>query len=124
MWGAKKKRNSEPKFKSCSKTYSNLFRAAMKPERDLRLAQLIEQELLLILPSAENPILNMLTVSEVIPEKGGKHFLILLQPEEAISTDEINKHLQKAKGYLRTELALSLNLKKCPDFTFRVSVSS
>ncbi len=99
----------------------------MKHNRDIQLAQVIEQELGLILLSADDQVINNLQISRVVPQDGGKHFTIFLIPvpesEVPIDLENIRHHLEKAKSYLKYQLAQTLNLKKCPLFTFEPILS-
>ena len=59
------------------------------------------------------------------PPPGGRHFVILFGPaatsdekERAVGPDQMGKWLARAQGYLRSELAATLNLKRMPELSF------
>jgi ribosome-binding factor A len=97
-----------------------------KPERDMQIASLIEEELRLILASAADPRINQLEIRSVIPKPGGRHFSILFGPpsadEWAVKEDEggleAGRRLDAAMGFLKSELAMNLGLKRCPEISF------
>ncbi len=89
--------------------------------RDSQLANLIAEELEYVLSSANDPRLAELTVTAVEPKPGGGHFVVYVAPQQGCDTfyssSEIKKVLQKANGFLRSELTELLNLKRSPDLT-------
>ena len=90
--------------------------------RDEQLANLIAEELEFVLNSARDPRLSELQITAIEPGPGGKHFLILVAPNEnantCFSAEEIKLVLKRATPFFRYELAQLLNLKKAPDLTF------
>ena len=97
-----------------------------KPERDMQIASLIEEELRMILASAGDSRINQLELRSVEPKPGGRHFLILFGPpsadEAAVQEDEggleAGRRLKAAMGFLKSELAMNLGLKRCPEISF------
>jgi ribosome-binding factor A len=90
--------------------------------RDTQLASLIAEELDYLLSSANDPRLAELVVRAVSPKAGGGHFIVYVGPSEgqclATSSHELKEVLKRATGFLRSELADLLNLKRTPDLTF------
>jgi ribosome-binding factor A len=97
----------------------------LKKERDLQLAQLIFEELLYVFSTADDPILNAIKIEHVIPDDGGKHFLVLVTPDTftnpANTAEKTTAHLEKAQGFIRSELALAINFKKFPVIKFAIN---
>lgn len=96
------------------------------PIRDEQIAQLILRELNLILDSANDWRLGLLKIVAVIPTAGGAHYTVMFAPAEGWSAEddpntwdgEPQELLQRARGYLRSELMESLNLRRMPELTF------
>jgi ribosome-binding factor A len=89
--------------------------------RDFQLAQLIAEELGFILDSAHDAELSQLSVAGVEPGGGAGHYVIRIRPSaggRAWSPREIKTVLDRAGGYLKSQLVLSLNLKRAPQVTF------
>jgi ribosome-binding factor A len=99
--------------------------------RDQQLADLIEQELQDVFEEAEDPVLNCLKILSIGAKPGGKNFTVVvgasgesLGYEQRASHEEIiMEALERARHYIRAEIALSLNLKRCPDLKFIPVVS-
>ncbi len=89
--------------------------------RDTQLTNLIAEELEFLLGTARDPRLADLVIKAIDAKPGGKHFVIYVAPAEGLapfqSAAEMQAFLKKAAGYLRFELANSLNLKRAPDLT-------
>ena len=93
------------------------------PVRDQQLAKLIHEEAHTILQCAEDNRLSSLRVVHVEPRPGGKAFLLMFGPplgegdEDTGIADaqEAQDILDRAQGYIRSELATALNLKSAPD---------
>jgi ribosome-binding factor A len=90
--------------------------------RDSQLATMIAEELDYVLSSANDRRLSNLMVTGVQPKPGGGHFIVYVAPSEdsdrAYSVSEMKAVLKGAAGFLRSELASLLNLKRVPDLTF------
>lgn len=85
--------------------------------RDQQLARQIREELDLILASAADLHLSRLIVRDVIHQPGGSSFRAFVVPTDADdfpSCQLLLEVLERANGYLRSELARTLNLKRCP----------
>ena len=94
-----------------------------KPERDDRIARNLELEIRLILEGAGDSGVRQLEVLGVTPEPGGKVFHVFVGPSRAQLVwgpheAESIERLNKAKGYIRSELAPTLGLKRCPELSF------
>lgn len=89
--------------------------------RDTQLANVIAEEVGYLLHSARDSRLTELVVARVDAKPGGRHFVVYLACERDIapfrSREEMKQVLKRAVGYLRSELALSLHLKRIPDIT-------
>ncbi len=96
------------------------------PVRDQQLAKIVGNELPLILSCARDGRLQDLEIVGVEPKPGGKHFLIIYGPPAEMSAetadicgpDDAQALLTKAYGYIRSELALVMNLKSAPELSF------
>ena len=96
------------------------------PVRDQRLAKIIGNELPMILSCAGDSRLYDLEIVRVEPKPGGKHFLIIYGPPsdtpgetaDVRGPDDAQGLLTKAHGYIRSELALALNLKTAPELSY------
>ncbi len=89
--------------------------------RDFQLAQLIGEELGFILDSAHDAELSQLSVAGVEPGGGAGHYVIRIRPASGgrpWTSREIKAVLDRAGGYLKSQLVLSLNLKRAPQVTF------
>ncbi len=96
------------------------------PVRDQQLAKIIANELPMILATAGDSRLQQLEIVHVEPRPGGKHFVVIYGPPPAAPAetagitgpDDAKSLLKKAHGYIRSELALTMNLKSAPDLTY------
>jgi ribosome-binding factor A len=90
--------------------------------RDNQLANLIADELSYVLGTAGDSRLAELTVTNIEAKPGGKHFVVYVAPDEGSSAfssiEEMKEALKKASGFIRSELAQTLNLKRAPELTF------
>ena len=102
------------------------MRIATNPIRDAQIAHGLQQELNLILGSADDWRLGQLTIVRVEATPGGAHYTAFYGPfggsdpaqDQSEAIAEAGELLGRAKGYLRSELASSLNLRRMPDLTF------
>jgi ribosome-binding factor A len=89
--------------------------------RDTQLANLVASEVEYILGSAGDARLAELIVTAVEPKSNGRHFVVCVAPDEEpapfASVEELKELLKKASGYIRSELAEALNLKRTPELT-------
>lgn len=96
------------------------------PVRDQQLAKIIGNELPMILSCAGDSRLQDLEIVRVEPKPGGKHFLIIFGPPsdtlaetaDIRGPDDAQDLLTKAHGYIRSELALAMNLKSAPELSY------
>jgi ribosome-binding factor A len=94
--------------------------------RDAQLAKAAAQDLLLILAGAADERLHDIQVLRVDVQSGGRLFRVYFGPPvgadpaspETLRPRAAKDLLQKAKAYIRGELAEALNLKKAPDVSF------
>lgn len=89
--------------------------------RDEQLAAIITRELELIFAAASDDRLAELTVVGIESRARGTHYVVTVAPDEGAeirySAREMDEILRKASGFIRSELALALNLKRCPSLT-------
>ena len=91
-----------------------------------QIGRLIEDEMRMILASANDSRINQLEILSVMPKAGGRHFSILFGPpiydELATKKDhgglKTGKKLDAAMGFLKSELAMNLGLKRYPEIRF------
>ncbi|MCC6952670.1 MAG: hypothetical protein IT290_00990 [Deltaproteobacteria bacterium] len=88
--------------------------------RDLRLAEIVADELELILCSAEDTRVSSLHVARVTPEPGGKKFICELVSDAESDLLALQHVVDRASSYLRDELVEALKAKKAPTFLFVV----
>ena len=96
------------------------------PVRDQQLAKIIANELPMILATAGDSRLQELEIVHVEPKPGGRHFVVVYGPPsgtraevtDIAGPDDAKRLLTKAHGYIRSELALSMNLKNAPDLIY------
>lgn len=96
------------------------------PVRDQQLAKIIGNELSMILSGAADSRLQSVEIVRVEPKPGGRHFLIIYGPPSGTPAetadiggpDDALDLLTKAHGYIRSELALALNLKFAPELSY------
>jgi ribosome-binding factor A len=69
----------------------------------------------------DDEVLRDLLVMSVTPAPDSTQLLVTVSPAPsagAVSTTEIMEHLQKAKGKLRSEVALAIHRRKTPELLF------
>ncbi len=90
--------------------------------RDQRLAAIIANELPLILNAADDARLQLIRILRVDAKTGGRNFVAFYGPDltepKAISIDQADLLLANAHGFIRSELAAVLNLKRVPQVSF------
>lgn len=93
--------------------------------RVTQLCAQVEEAVALALASAADPVLRDVRVLGVAPLAGAARVQVMVVPDgpEAIALpfDEVIERLERARGYLRSEVALAINRKKTPDLMFRIS---
>lgn len=88
--------------------------------RDLRLAEIVADELELILCSAEDDRVSSLHVARVTAEPGGKKFICELVTDDQSDLYALQRVVDRASSYLRDELVEALKAKKAATFVFVV----
>ena len=89
------------------------------PDRQLRIETIIKKNITEIISLKLNdPHLGFLTITEVKVSKDFSHakvyvsFILDKDQEPGMQT------LHKAKGFIRSELAKTIDIRRCPDITF------
>ena len=89
------------------------------PDRQLRIETIIKKNITEIISLKLNdPHLGFLTITEVKVSKDFSHakvyvsFILDKDKEPGMQT------LNKAKGFIRSELAKTIDIRRCPDITF------
>ncbi len=70
-------------------------------------------------------VLKNLFVQTVVPAPNADRLLVTLgftTAREIVRPEEVIEHLYKLKGYLRTEMAGSVNRKRVPDLAFQLTL--
>ena len=97
-----------------------------KAFRDDQIAKSLQIELIAIIESARDRNINELEIIRVQPRPGGKHFLVFFGPPrdgdqvftESHDLETVSEHLARAKGFIRSTLTETMNLKFAPGITF------
>ena len=89
------------------------------PDRQLRIETIIKKNITEIISLKLNdPHLGFLTITEVKVSKDFSHAKVyvsfFLDKDKAVGM----KTLDKAKGFIRSELSKTLDIRRCPDITF------
>lgn len=87
---------------------------------------LAERALTLALSEFDDPLLQSLQVSQVLPAPTIARLLVVVQPIVAVSGDQIGRilaALEAHRGFFRSELAAELNRKKTPELTFTIGTT-
>lgn len=97
----------------------------MKGPRSARVAEEIREELAVILAGeADDPRLRAATISSVEVSSDLRRAKVLLAPPSAeYKPSEVLRAVRKAAGYLRHQLAQSLNLRRVPELVFSVDTA-
>jgi len=102
-------------------------RSQERPPSDRKALQLCEQ-IAHVLDSvlggeAADDVLRDLTVVSVTPAPHSGRLLVLVQPREPVDAggkDLLTKKLRHAAGWLRSEVAASINRRKTPELVFQL----
>lgn len=76
-----------------------------------------------VLASCGDEVLRNLDVLQASPAAGGGRVLVTVQPSssaEDVEPAEIERHLGRAAGLLRTEVAALIHRRRAPDLVFEV----
>ncbi len=89
--------------------------------RQERLETVIKKDIIDIITfKLQNPKLGFLTITDVIVSKDFSHAKVLVsfyfEKDKKTGIDILNK----AKGFIRSELAHKLDTRRCPDITFEL----
>jgi ribosome-binding factor A len=89
--------------------------------RDQQLARLVGEELDLVLAAASDQRLSSLGVTQVACGAGASHYVVCLAPVDGASpfesVEELRALLEHVSGFLRSQLASALNLKRSPQLS-------
>lgn len=104
----------DPKFDGIKAEWPN----KVVNRKALQLCAQIADILNLTFAQLANEVLQGLYVAAVVPAPDSSQMLVtLVSPQNA---SEIMENLQKANGYLRSEVALGINRKRVPQLKFQV----
>jgi ribosome-binding factor A len=88
----------------------------------LQLAAQVAETLSQVLQGeCDDEILRDLLVTSVVPAPDSTQLLVTVSPAPSagpVSTTEVMNHLQKARGKLRSEVALAIHRRKTPELLF------
>lgn len=127
--------NEEALFASAADTMfdANAARPAHRAAHgDHKLAQLcaqVEEALDCALAASNDPVLRNLCVAAVIPRRGSACLEVAVMPTDEshasseLLADTLLGHLERAKGYLRSEMAAAIHRKRAPELVFTVTVA-
>lgn len=125
--------NEEAFFASAADTMfdANAARPAHRaPHGDHKLAQLcaqVEEALDCALAASNDPVLRNLCVAAVTPRRGSACLEVAVTSTDEshasseFPADTLLKHLERAKGYLRFEMAAAIHRKRAPELVFTVT---
>lgn len=83
-------------------------------------SQILEVLSTVIQGELEDPRLQMLTVTRVQINRDGSHAMIYVNSlDEEQTPESVEAGLNRAKGFLRSVLAETMDLRHTPDLTFR-----
>lgn len=87
--------------------------------RDANIEKLVAREVAAALAAAEDERIAALAVVRVVAGRGGTHILVLFGPApDGGDVAEATALLERACGWIRSELAAALDLKRVPELTF------
>ena len=89
------------------------------PDRQKRIETIIKKNITEIISfKLKDPHLGFLTITEVKVSKDFSHAKVyvsfFLDKDKEIGMDTLNK----ARGFIRTELSKTIDIRRCPDITF------
>ena len=88
--------------------------------KTLQLCRQVERALNYALGSCENDVLADLRVDSVEPAPNASHLLVTVSPlNPELRALQILPELQRASGYIRSEIATSIHRKRVPELSFR-----
>ena len=96
-------------------------------QRQLRMGELLRHSLSEIMARGEfrDPVLAdaYVTITEVRPSPDLKNATVFVTPLGGLDANAVVKSLERARGYLRAQIATKLESKFTPDLTFRADTS-
>ena len=96
-------------------------------QRQLRMGELLRHSLAEIMARGEfrDPVLASahVTVTEVRPSPDLKNATVFVTPLGGEDADAVVKALERARGYLRAQIATKLEAKFTPDLSFKADTS-
>jgi ribosome-binding factor A len=89
----------------------------------LQLCGQVARTLALVLDrESGDPVLRDLLVASVVPSPNSSRLLVTVHPAPGaggLDPATVLGHLERARGWLRSEVATAVNRRKTPDLTFR-----
>jgi ribosome-binding factor A len=130
--------NEEALFASAADTMFDANAARPAPAHraahgDHKLAQLctqVEEAPDCALAASNDPVLRNLCVAAVIPRRGSACLEVAMMPTDEshasseLLADDLLRHIERAKGYLRSEMAAAIHRKRAPELVFTVTVAT
>lgn len=95
-----------------------------RPDRKtLQLCRQVQRTLGYVLGSCNDNVVSELFVESVEPAPNASHLLVTVVPAgELLDATTVLGHLHHASGYLRSEIATSINRRKAPELSFRYTI--
>jgi ribosome-binding factor A len=88
--------------------------------KTLQLCRQVERALSWALGDSEDDVLRELLVVSVEPAPNSRRLLVSVAPLEQLSNLlEVLRHLEAARGWLRSEVAAAITRRKAPELMFR-----
>ncbi|RME81627.1 MAG: 30S ribosome-binding factor RbfA [Caldilineae bacterium] len=93
--------------------------------RKERLDELLWQELnTIVMYEMDDPVLNEITISRVDVTRDLQVARVYVSPaDEEIDQRLVLRHLDRAKGFLRSQIAARVQLRRVPELVFKMDVS-
>lgn len=107
--------------RSCDPQQSHRF-----DNKTRQVCALAERALTLALSEFDDPLLQSLQVTQVLPAPTIARLLVVVQPVVAVGGDQIGRilaALEAHRGFFRSELAAELNRKKTPELSFTIGTT-
>jgi ribosome-binding factor A len=89
--------------------------------RDAQLCRQASEALSIALAASADPVLRDVTIASVEPAAGTARLMVTVYPTER-DPDFLVARLERARGYLRGEVAAAIHRKRVPDLAFQVSL--
>jgi len=88
--------------------------------KTLRMCSQAADALALALPECADETLQSLTVLSVAPAPNASRLLVTLGAQPPVDLADILGRLERARGFLRGQLAATITRKKTPELIFRI----